>query len=54
MLDVIVEHPVYGQLTGQLQISSRYGAAIWSRLQGEYTVLPFYGEDIRKLKRAMR
>ena len=22
--DVIVEHPVYGQLTGQLQISSRY------------------------------
>ena len=23
-LDVIVEHPVYGQLTGQLQISSRY------------------------------
>ena len=24
MLDVIVEHPVYGQLTGQLQISSRY------------------------------
>ena len=37
-----------------VQISSRYGAAIWSRLQGEYTVLPFYGEDIRKLKRAMR
>lgn len=24
LLDVIVEHPVYGQLTGQLQISSRY------------------------------
>lgn len=24
VLDVIVEHPVYGQLTGQLQISSRY------------------------------
>ena len=24
MLDVIGEHPVYGQLTGQLQISSRY------------------------------
>lgn len=24
VLDVIVEHPVYGQLTGQLQISSHY------------------------------
>ena len=24
VLDVIVQHPVYGQLTGQLQISSRY------------------------------
>lgn len=24
VLDVIVEHPFYGQLTGQLQISSRY------------------------------
>ena len=24
VLDVLVEHPVYGQLTGQLQISSRY------------------------------
>ena len=24
VLDVTVEHPVYGQLTGQLQISSRY------------------------------
>ncbi len=26
VLDVIVEHPVYGQLLGQLQISSRYDA----------------------------
>ena len=24
VLDVIVEHPVYGQLTGQLHLSSRY------------------------------
>ena len=24
VLDVIVEHPVYGQLTGSLQLSSRY------------------------------
>ena len=36
------------------QIESRYGAAIWSRLQGEYTVLPFAGEDIRRLKRMMQ
>lgn len=26
MIDVIVEHPVYGQLVGQLQISSRFDA----------------------------
>lgn len=24
MVDVIVEHPLYGQLTGALQLSSRY------------------------------
>ena len=24
VLDVVVEHPVYGQLVGQLQLSSRY------------------------------
>ena len=35
------------------QIGSRYGAAIQSRLEGEYTILPFIGEDIRKLKRKM-
>ena len=27
VLDVIVEHPVYGQLTGPLQLSSRYDVA---------------------------
>lgn len=26
LIDVIVDHPVYGQLTGQLQIQSRYDA----------------------------
>ncbi len=31
-------------------LEDRYGAAIFSRLRGEYTFLPFYGEDIRKLK----
>ncbi len=29
VLDVIVEHPVYGQLTGELQISSRYDASLF-------------------------
>ena len=27
VLDVIVEHPIYGQLTGSLQLSSRYEVA---------------------------
>lgn len=29
VLDVIVEHPVYGQLTGRLNISSRYDADVF-------------------------
>lgn len=33
------------------EIGARYGAAILSRLEGEYRILPFFGEDIRKLKR---
>ena len=37
-----------------IELGGRYGEAIRSRLEGEYTVLPFYGEDIRKLKRMMR
>ena len=31
VLDVIVEHPVYGQLSGQLQLSSRYDVAEFIR-----------------------
>lgn len=27
VLDVVVEHPIYGQMTGQLQITSRYEVA---------------------------
>ena len=27
VIDVIVEHPIYGQLTGPLQLSSRYDVA---------------------------
>ena len=32
-------------------LGRRYGAAMLSRLMGEYRVLPFFGEDIRRLKR---
>ncbi len=31
VLDVIVEHPIYGQLTGPLQLSSRYDVAQFIR-----------------------
>ena len=27
VMDVVVEHPIYGQMTGQLQLSSRYDVA---------------------------
>lgn len=33
------------------ELGSRYGRALRSRLEGEYRILPFFGEDIRKLKR---
>ena len=33
------------------QIGERYGAPIRSRIEGEYELLPFIGEDIRVLKR---
>ncbi|WP_367925057.1 transcription repressor NadR [uncultured Ruthenibacterium sp.] len=34
ILDVVVEHPVYGQLSGQLQIFSRYDADLfWQALK---------------------
>ncbi len=32
-------------------IGDRYGEAILSRIWGEYEFLPFYGDDIRRLKR---
>ena len=32
-------------------IGRRYGAAILSRIEGEYRILPFFGEDIRKRKK---
>ena len=34
VMDVVVEHPVYGQLSGQLQVFSRYDADVfWDALQ---------------------
>ena len=33
------------------QIGARYSGQILSRLEGEYEILPFFGEDIRRLKR---
>ena len=36
------------------QLGQRYGDAIQSRIEGEYELLPFIGEDIRKLKKERR
>ena len=33
------------------QVRARYTPQIASRLEGEYRVLPFYGEDIRLLRK---
>ncbi len=33
------------------EIGARYGAAVLSRIEGEFRILPFFGEDIRKQKR---
>ena len=33
------------------EIGSRYSPQILSRIEGEYVILPFFGEDIRRLKR---
>ena len=32
-------------------LRSRYTPQIASRIEGEYQILPFFGEDIRRLKR---
>lgn len=36
------------------EISRRYSPQTASRIEGEYQVLPFFGEDIRKLKKEQR
>lgn len=33
------------------ELARRYGAQIGSRLEGEYQILPFFGRDIRRLKK---
>lgn len=33
------------------ELSRRYGGQIASRLEGEYQILPFFGQDIRRLKK---
>ena len=35
VVDVSVEHPIYGQLTGQLHLSSRYDVGEFVRRVGE-------------------
>ena len=40
VLDVAVEHPVYGQLAGQLQISSRYDVSEFIRRVNEESAKP--------------
>ena len=47
VLDVTVEHPVYGQLSGQLQVFSRYDADVfWDALQknGEQPLCSLTGD----------
>jgi DNA replication protein DnaC len=36
------------------EIGRRYSPQILSRIEGEYEILPFFGEDIRRLKRQQR
>ena len=38
--DVAVEHPVYGTLTGELRLSSRYDVAVFTRKNKESDALP--------------
>ena len=40
VLDVTVEHPVYGQLTGQLRLASRYDVQEFVRLVSQRKARP--------------
>lgn len=35
------------------EIGRRYGEAVLSRIRGEYQIIPFFGKDIRQLKKAL-
>ena len=69
MLTAFVQSALYQLVNGRLlrgkktvistnlnpdELGSRYGKALQSRLEGEYRILPFFGDDIRKLKRQRR
>lgn len=43
VVDVIVEHPVYGQLTGALRLRSRYDVAEFLRRVAEHEAKPLSG-----------
>ena len=66
MVTSYVQSALYGIINGRLlehqatilstnlklgELSHRYSAQIASRIEGEYQILPFFGEDIRKLKK---
>lgn len=66
MTTAYVQSALYGIVNGRLlnhqatilstnlkldELARRYSAQIASRIEGEYQILPFFGEDIRKLKK---
>lgn len=66
MVNAFVQSALYQLINGRLvngkktvintnlsprQIGERYSPQILSRLEGEYSILPFFGDDIRRLKR---
>ncbi len=69
MTTAFVQSALYGIVNGRLlarrptilstnlrleELARRYTPQIASRIEGEYQVLPFFGEDIRKLKKERR
>ena len=55
VLDVVVEHPVYGQLTGALQLKSRYDVQQFIRRSAKARPLSLLTEDTcARVKEALR
>lgn len=46
VVDVIVEHPIYGQLTGPLELSSRYDVSLFIQRSAETRPLSLLTEGI--------